>query len=185
MNHFSAAEGTEKEISLLDPLDPLAPPSQTGMYSSSAPASSTLDNLFGGTSGAGDITGGSAMFRSPVKQVTSSVMFGAPPVVTSSSVGMFSMSPGISVSGGNMSMMMGSPRHVPSVASDVDQPGIGVAVADSGFSVLFGFVQFFTVLFAGFFGVDVICFRIDLRWISFYFFSSFFLFVCMCFSFHS
>jgi hypothetical protein len=43
-------------------------------------------------------------------------------------------------------MMMGSPRHVPSVPSDVDQPGIGVAVADSGFSVLFGFVQFFSLI---------------------------------------
>jgi hypothetical protein len=149
------------------------------MYSSSAPVSSTLDNLFGGTSGAGDVTGGSAMFRSPVKQVTSSVMFGAPPVVTSSSVGMFSISPGMSVSGGNMSMMMGSPRHVPSVPSDVDQPGIGVAVADSGFSVLFGFVQFFTVLFPGFFGIDVISFRIDLRWVSFCFLF-FLLFNCLC-----
>ena len=115
-------------MSLLDPLDPLAPSAET--YSRSAPTGSTLDNLFGGSSLA-EIAGGTGKFSSPAKQGSSSTMFGAPSV-TSSSMGGF----GMSASSGSMPMMMGSPhtpRHVMADGAGVDQPITGMTAADSGF----------------------------------------------------
>lgn len=125
---FSATDDAEKDLNLLDPLDPLAPTTQ--QYSSSAPASSTLDNLLSGTE-----------FSSPAKQGPNQAMFGTSPAVTSSSLfgmpggimsspvarrqvtsdpvgsaSMFGMPTSIS---GNTGMMMSSPHATRRVTSEV------------------------------------------------------------------
>lgn len=147
----SAPEDGEKDLNLLDPLDPLAPTTQ--QYSRSAPASSTLDNLLAGTE-----------FSSPAKQGPNQAMFGTPPAVTSSSL--FGMAGGMMSSpvarrhvtsdpvgsasifgtatsvSGNTGMMMSSPHTARRVTSEVIgsayNPGTGLFDVPPGGNMAMG-----------------------------------------------